>query len=109
MNCVPHVKIACPPGKSSSAEVSRSVPKAGSRSISPTTRVGQPAKRIARGLDAVAANVVERAAARLHLVANVGRIGIEVAESRDHRTQLPDPPLVQQFPQAQPLGDSCES
>ena len=61
-------------------------------------REGEP-----RRLDEVAANVHQRAAADVHLVADVRRIDVEVAEEAEDRAQLPDAALVQQLPQPQPL------
>ena len=50
------------------------------------------AEAVARGLDAVAADIEQRAAAALHLVADVGGIVVEVAEEACHGAQLADAP-----------------
>ena len=41
--CVEHVKLACPPGKARMTLASRSVPKAGSLSMTATARSGSSA------------------------------------------------------------------
>ena len=48
------------------------------------------AESIARGLDAVAADVEQSAAAGLDMIADVGRVVVEVAEEACHRAQLAD-------------------
>ena len=59
---------------------------------------------VARGVDQVAADIHECAAAALHFVADIGRVDIEVAEDAGDGAQFSDAPLVEQFAQAQPLG-----
>ena len=57
----------------------------------------------ARGLDAVAADVVEGATAGLGDVADVGGVGIEVAEEGSDRTERADAAFVEEGAEAEPL------
>ena len=95
--------MAWPLGKSRIAEASRSVPNCGSRSTSATTRRGVLFEGKARSLNAVAADVVHAAAARLHLVADVRGVDVVVAEMRVDGAQLADAAFVEKLAHAQPL------
>ena len=61
-----------------------------------------------RGLNAVAADVVHGAAARLNLVADVRRVDIEVAEVRIDRAQFADAAFVEKLAHAQPLRRAAD-
>ena len=69
----------------------------------PTTRRGSWPESVARGLDAVAADIEQGSAAGLDVIANVGGIVVEVAEESGYGTQLTDAACAQQFADAQPL------
>ena len=64
---------------------------------------------VARCVDEVAADVHEGAAAAFGLVADVGRVGVEVAEEADDGAKFADAAFVEQFAEAQPLRMSCGS
>ena len=95
--------MAWPPSKSSRAEVRRSVLNFGSRSTRPMTRLRFLPEAVAGGLDAVAADVEERSAAALDLVADVGRVVVEVAEESCDGAQLADAAGAEEFAHAEPL------
>ena len=97
------VKMAWPAGNSRIAEASRSVPNCGSRSSERDHAPRLLTEGKARSLNAVAADVVDAAAARLHAVADVRGIDVEVAEMRIDGAQLADAAFVEQLAQAQPL------
>ena len=100
--------MAWPEGKSRIAEASRSVPICGSRSSERDHAPRLLAEGEARGLNAVAADVVDAAAARFHAVADVGRVDVEVAEMRVHGAQFADAAFVEKLAQAQPLRSAAD-
>ena len=96
-----------PPGKSRIAEVRRSVCICGIAVDEGDNAGGLLREGIARCVDEVAADVHQGAAAALDLVADVGRVDVEVAEEADDGAQFADAALVEQFAQAKPLRMSC--
>lgn len=66
--------------------------------------VGQAAEGVAGGVDAVASNVEECAAAAVDLIADVGGVVVEVAEEAGDGAELADAAFAQELPEAQPLG-----
>src|ERR1700683_4677944 len=62
---------------------------------------------VARGVDEVAADVHERAATGFHLVADVGRIDVEVAEETPNGAEFAAATMFEQFAEAQPLGSAA--
>ncbi len=58
---------------------------------------------VSRGLNAVAANIHQRSAAPVNIVANVGRVSVEVAEAAHDGAQFADVPLINERAGAQPL------
>ena len=67
----PQVNVAVPWKNSSTADVRRSMPSFGSRSMWPSTRLGSSSKMNRDSGDRVAADVHQRAAADVVLVADV--------------------------------------
>ena len=63
---------------------------------------------VARCVDEVAADVHESAAAAFDLVADVGRVDVEVAEEANDGAEFSDAALVEQFAEAQPLGMAAD-
>src|ERR1700744_21589 len=61
------------------------------------------AKPVARSLNAIAPDIVERSAAALHVVANVFGIDVEVAEASDDAAQLANAARFNECVRAQPL------
>ena len=59
---------------------------------------------VTRCVDKVAADVVECAAARFHMVANVGRVIIEIAEEASDGADFADALFVEELAKAHPLG-----
>ena len=71
--------------------------------MAPVTRERFGAEDESRGVDEIAADVEERAAADLRLVADVVGIAIGVAEGAEHRSNFADSSLSDQILDLQPL------
>ena len=58
----------------------------------------------ARCMDEVATDVQEGATAALDMVADAGRVSVEVAEEAEDRAEFSDAAFIKQFAEAEPLG-----
>jgi hypothetical protein len=61
------------------------------------------AEQVARGVHGVAADVIERAAADVLAVADVGGVAVEIGERRLHAQELADAPALHPFSRQPPL------
>ena len=102
-SCVPHVNVAVPAANSRTADVSRSTCVVGSRSM-----CAQHARRLGvenkpRQRNRVAADIHQRAAAHVGLIADVVRVVVVVGKVRVDRAELADAAVAHQLPGRLPL------